>query len=308
MIVDSKITFPVSALEKICALNRFNEAWFVDQQQSNWVDQYNVIKDVTWPECQCYDDFYRLSDQIQEECINVHNFSPDLWKNNILNAVNIDTQTEFNYEDDDPFIKCVNENQHIVNGRRIVDFGCNRGKWSFLALANDCESVLGVDVRKENIDVANSIKEIVEKGSDINFVKGDIHDYENNQMLCRDADTVFLSGIMYHVHDHTAILESICLPNIQDVLITSLVNTHSEPSIVWQTEMTETDDLAGWKDGEKEILIGFPNVPYYDLVMSRLGYSRTYLDELDEKYDIPERNLYFSKEHPPTAVMVYSRN
>jgi len=51
-----------------------------------WKDRYDIIKDISWPDCDTPDGFKHLPSHIQEECINVHNFSAEMYieKNTIV--------------------------------------------------------------------------------------------------------------------------------------------------------------------------------------------------------------------------------
>jgi|APSaa5957512535_1039671.scaffolds.fasta_scaffold33513_5 organic radical activating enzyme len=50
---------------------------------NSWSKSYNSIRDITWPECNDMADFEKLPLHIQQECINVHNFSKDLYLEDI---------------------------------------------------------------------------------------------------------------------------------------------------------------------------------------------------------------------------------
>ena len=50
-------------------LNNLIDSFFQTQLQ----DSYNAVKDASWPDIACMDDFQRLPDWIQAECINQHN-------------------------------------------------------------------------------------------------------------------------------------------------------------------------------------------------------------------------------------------
>lgn len=307
-----EIKFPDSSQNLIRSYNdvykQNHVTYSLVKEESNWVDQYNKIKDQSWPDCSTFKDFYLLPDWMQEECINIHKFSPDIWKDAITEYANNEynhVQTEFRYEEDDPFVKCLKLDPDIIRDQNVIDFACNRGKWSFYAVENNCQSVLGTDVRPENIEVANSLKLLVKEKDKINFIEADIHDYENNKRLCQDKDVVFLSGIMYHVHDHYPILESTCLPNVKQVVIQSLINKQSDPVIMWKTEMALTNDLAGWKDGEGDVLVGIPNVAYFDLAMKKLGYTRTYIEDWT-KFEFSERAIT-APEGQYGTIVVYKR-
>ena len=46
------------------------------ERNIHWSKQFNLVKDASWPECNTRDEFYNLSKNIQDECINVHRLDP----------------------------------------------------------------------------------------------------------------------------------------------------------------------------------------------------------------------------------------
>jgi len=44
--------------------------------EESWDKEYNIVKGEHWPECKTFEDFINLPDNIRNECISVHNISP----------------------------------------------------------------------------------------------------------------------------------------------------------------------------------------------------------------------------------------
>lgn len=44
----------------------------------SFVRSYNAIKDISWPNINCIDDWKNIPENIKQECENVHNFSPEI--------------------------------------------------------------------------------------------------------------------------------------------------------------------------------------------------------------------------------------
>jgi len=53
-----------------------------------WNSSYQRIRDPTWPDCATLDDFYNLPVDIQNECRDIHHFSPEIWYHEVC-ALNI---------------------------------------------------------------------------------------------------------------------------------------------------------------------------------------------------------------------------
>ncbi len=83
-----------------------------------------------------------------------------------------------------------------LQGRRVLDLGCNAGFWALQAIDAGADFVLGLDIQQVHIDQANLVFEA--KGVDpdrYRFEQGDIFTHA----LAGDFDVVLCLGIMEHV-------------------------------------------------------------------------------------------------------------
>lgn len=86
------------------------------------------------------------------------------------------------------------ENQHVrldhidVDGKSVVDLGCNTGYISAYCARNGASEVIGLDYKQELIDVCNYVKE-VDNLDNLTFV------CENKQYWAKDCDRVFDVGL-----------------------------------------------------------------------------------------------------------------
>lgn len=62
----------------------------LDRDYDFWKSSYNNIKDDSWPECNSPADFSNLSEEIQQECENLHNISPGIHKRKFEKLVILD--------------------------------------------------------------------------------------------------------------------------------------------------------------------------------------------------------------------------
>lgn len=275
----------------------------IEQNEVWWIDRYNLIRDASWPDCLCYQDFYSLPADIQQECIHQHNFSPDIF----INSIHVDANANFRPPDFLKFRpevqKCLINNIDIIENKKIIDFACYLGTWSFFAADKNCKQVLGVDVREENLQIANSIKkDCAADDQQISFLQSDIHDYKKNSELCSDADTVFLFGIMYHVHDHYEIIKSVCQPTVKHIAIVTGIYENEQPVIWWKKEPT-FELISGWENNKNEILVGYPTISYFDLILDMLGFKKIAQD----RYSINMSQQKTKEFDKPWAVMIYQR-
>jgi SAM-dependent methyltransferase len=83
-----------------------------------------------------------------------------------------------------------------LNGRRVLDLGCNAGYWSLQALNAGADFVLGVDGRQMHIDQADLVfaAKDIEPGR-YRFEFGNIFEHDLKERF----DVVFCLGLMYHI-------------------------------------------------------------------------------------------------------------
>jgi hypothetical protein len=239
-----------------------------------WLEKYKIIKDNSWPECNNYDDFNSLPDSIKLECIEVHRFSPEIWKQSITNDAVMNFQVETSIAKNQKFI---NDNLNFIVDKHIVDFCCRYGAYSFSCWKNGAKSITGFDIRDDNLIIANAVKEYYNAPSDkIKFIKLDIHNYSEVTKICRNKDTALVNGIMYHVYDHYQILSAITESGIPTIIIETGENSDiansTDPLIWWRIEET-FEDRAGWAYNLDRIPVGYPNFAWFKMIMSELGYN-----------------------------------
>lgn len=104
-----------------------------------------------------------------------------------------------------------------LDGKRVLDLGCNAGFWSLSAIEAGADYVLGIDGRQMHVDQANLVFEV--KGIDrgrYDFVTGNIFEYDFADH--GNFDVVLCLGLMYHISKHMQLLEIIDSVN-DDVLL-----------------------------------------------------------------------------------------
>lgn len=104
-----------------------------------------------------------------------------------------------------------------LEGKRVLDLGCNAGFWSLQAVEAGCDYVLGVDGRQSNIDQANFVFEAKEIEDDrYDFIADDLFGVDLESF--GEFDVVLCLGLMYHISKHVQIMEKISNIN-KDVLV-----------------------------------------------------------------------------------------
>ena len=92
-----------------------------------------------------------------------------------------------------------------LKGKRILDVGCNEGYWSFEAIKQGAEYVLGIEGRQEFVDKANFVKKA--KGlENIEFKCLTTYDISKD---FGKFDIVLFFGILYHLSEPIGTLRQI---------------------------------------------------------------------------------------------------
>jgi SAM-dependent methyltransferase len=104
-----------------------------------------------------------------------------------------------------------------LEGKRVLDLGCNAGFWSLVAVESGCDFVLGIDGRQMHIDQADFVFEVkgVDKGR-YEFVMGNVYDLDFRDF--GNFDIVLCLGLLYHVSKPVSLLEKISQAN-DDILV-----------------------------------------------------------------------------------------
>lgn len=247
-----------------------------------WQQSYDKIKADSWPPCSSVEDFYNLPIEIQQECESVHNFSPEIWFNQNLSFESFTKSNEWNYEIID-LIKLKNlvlDNLDIIQDKNVIDFSTHTGATSGVCLYHNAKHVVFTEIREPFLELAQERMHLMGFDRDRYTAKlSDIHNYQTNTKLCHDQDTVILSGIIYHLHDHFSVLESITKANPKSIIIETChykkIAEVEEPLIYYMAEETEKNTCNAWHDNLPLAIVGFPNLSWLNMTLEFFRYKET---------------------------------
>ena len=169
------------------------------------------------------------------------------------------------------------DNIKHIKGKRIIDLASHIGYLSLFSLHIGAKHAICTNIEAESRYIVREV--LLAAGYSVEqfqAVIADLHDYKTTTKLCATCDTVIISGVLYHVHDHYQILESICAAGPATIIIeTSESNNildNPMPLIEWHTE-DGTSDTKGFYNSMNNILVGHPNASWFKLTMDTLGYD-----------------------------------
>jgi hypothetical protein len=261
---------------------RSNRLQQKNYDNSYWQQSYDIIKAEHWPACNSIEDFYSLPLEIQQECKQVHKFSPDIWFDNNLTFESFTKSADWTYDILD-LIKVnhlILDNIDSITGKKVIDFCTHTGTISGLCLHHAASHVTFTEIRDPFLQLTNKRMELMGFAPEqYASCLTDIHDYKTNTELCTGKDTVILSGIIYHVHDHYSILESIIRAQPKSIIIETChyrpIADIADPLIYWMSEETEKNTCNAYYKDYPVAMVGFPNLSWFNFTMNFFGYQES---------------------------------
>lgn len=125
-----------------------------------------------------------------------------------------------------------------LEGRRVLDLGCNAGYWAYLAMEAGADFLLGVDARERQLDQARLVFEA--KGIDparYRFEQANVFEHDFNERF----DIVLCLGLLYHVSKPMELFEVMADVEAELLVIDTIVfpsqesvfKVHREPVDKW---------------------------------------------------------------------------
>lgn len=113
-----------------------------------------------------------------------------------------------------------------LQGKRVLDLGCNAGFWSLAAIEAGADFVLGVDGRQMHVDQANLVFEA--KGVDADRYRFELSDIFELDLHEEQFDVVLCLGLLYHVSKPFELMERIAGWNLDLLVIDSTLDTRAQ--------------------------------------------------------------------------------
>ncbi len=187
----------------------------------------------------------------------------------------------------------INENQAVLQGRRVVDIASHDGRWSYAALDAGAAHVTGIEGRRELVQ--NARRTFRAKGvpeDAFTFMRGDVHVKLLKPGV--EADVVMCLGFLYHTARYVELFKGIRRTKAEHVIIDTRVLPDTKgPLVQFQTEGTGNQALAvrdRFAMGRR-VLSATPSEDAVVLMLDAAGY------EVDHRTDW-ERLI---SEHPGAA-------
>ena len=185
-------------------------------------------------------------------------------------------------------------NQAILTGRRIVDFGCHDGRWSFAALKVGAIHVIGIEARAHLVQKAEQNLQHYGVSTDAyRFITADAIE-ASRSIEARSIDVILCLGFFYHTLEHMRLLLEARRLGAEYVIVDTAISPSSEPIIALAFEAVDDTRNSvdyGWT-GTGKALIGAPSKSGLVAMLEYAGYNVEFFDwqnnKVDDWTDLPD--------------------
>jgi hypothetical protein len=162
-----------------------------------------------------------------------------------------------------------------LKGARVLDLASNWGQWTFAALDAGAESVVGVEGRESNIQIAHDNLRKYNAPSRYEFVLDDVYSYLIDQPPGQ-FDVIFCLGFLYHTTRVFEILEEMKRLCPRHIVIDTNVYL-SEESVMRVKDEDTSSSVNAIGDGDREVVF-VPSVVALNKMLHNLGLDYRYFD------------------------------
>jgi hypothetical protein len=174
-------------------------------------------------------------------------------------------------------------NQYIKN-KHTVELGSNNGFFSYLCSRLGAQSVKGLEVRKNLVDIAEYAFDQLGE-SNYKFYNDTLENFSQVQTICDGADTVILTQVLEHARNPEMIMRVISESTVQNLIFESVVSPDlGFPMLKYFLQNTKHNWACS--DNNKMYALGaLPNRPWIDTILHYHGWRVQYY-HTDEFFDL----------------------
>jgi SAM-dependent methyltransferase len=190
-----------------------------------------------------------------------------------------------NYNEDDMlrFKSIVLDNKKLIENKKVLEIGCHIGYLSVYCLHNKADYVIGTNVRDRELDISRELASIAGY-ENCKFVHSNLYNLKELKEYCDWADTVLLSGVLYHVNNHVQLIQTIANSKAKNIIIESAIinDANTMPATYWKLESSgESSQGMELDEKIKNIVVGIPNRSFLERSLEFTGYKIIYNKQFD---------------------------
>ena len=175
---------------------------------------------------------------------------------------------------------CIEWNEEIIRGKRILDIAAHDGRWSFAAIKMGAVKVVGIEARDNLVQASvNNFRQYGISDRSYRFISGDVFEWLD-KIEPHSIDTVFLFGFFYHQENHMLLLSKIGRLRPKHLIIDTEISLDPNPIISLRYERTEGElNAAGVGQAARGVVIsGAPSRSGLKFMLSSFGWTFDYYD------------------------------
>lgn len=190
---------------------------------------------------------------------------------------------DYSSADRDRFTRIIFNNLDLIKHKKVFDIGCLLGSLAMIMSHNSAKQIVAVDIRKENIAVAQEVCKLAGY-TNIEFYVCDLYDWPNMSRLIADCETILFSGVFYHINNHYQIIEQLTSTTAKNIILETVINNSQDATIKWGFEPSD-DHRSGLNNGQSMTMIGFPSVKFCQNLLRHHGWK---ILSTDQYHYIPD--------------------
>jgi SAM-dependent methyltransferase len=164
----------------------------------------------------------------------------------------------------------IHQNRHLLDGATVLDLASHDGRFSFAALQNGAERVVGIEV--DSSLVTHAYENLATYG-----VSPDRYEFVQRDMFRHfddldQFDVVFCFGIFYHINDHMQLLTNIAGVEPRWLIVDTNISQLEGAVIELRSPVGASPPPPG------SHLEGYPTRLALEVMLSSFGWESQYLD------------------------------
>jgi len=190
------------------------------------------------------------------------------------------------------FYPLIEKNLDILKNSTVLDIGSHDGRWSFAALKNGANKVIGIEGKEELVELSKqNMQKYGIDSKHYEFIQGDITK-ETEKIPSKSIDIVFCLGVFYHITNHMELLRAIKKLQPKYLIMDTEINNSKAPIVRIREEPYKTPDkLIDYT----KFVAGRTSKSALNMMLKSIDFSPEYFDWGNRITDWKGFEIYSSK-------------
>lgn len=163
----------------------------------------------------------------------------------------------------------------LIKNKKVLDLACHDGTSSMILSDVGAKSVVGVDIRRDLIDIANQLRE----GRNIFYFCNDIENLDLIRALVKESEVVICLGAFYHLRNNFDWLDTVCADNIEYVMLETVFGVESPQAHVFPLFENTSLKANGYHPKYERVPVNQVNLSWIYQAMIQFGFRMDYLEK-----------------------------